>query len=541
MSESTGIPEGQRDTALFQIMSYWHKQNKSIDEAWECYADLHVQNKKDWIDFDSFSAKYVAVSAREETKQVDRISWAKENFIYVTATDEIYFAQDRIVRSLENLRKRHRETLAYGTKNDKEKSPKFAQLVDIWLDLPDRQEVDDIGFFPDERILYSFNGRSYVNTYVDRRPEAWHEAVGAKDEDLIEYMLVLSNMMENDERSVSLYLSSLHYKLTNLAHKQMWAWYFITPEKGVGKGVLWDIQTKLFGSYGKKVDVGVLTSQFNSWKFNALNLLIDEADDVNKKKDGINALNKLKQLITDNFDTVHKKGKDIDSYQHALYGQVEMHSNHISKLQIDDNERRFAVVYCKNKYLDSKVYTSLWDKAFPTISAADSIKDDSEQFYRKLTRFLLDYTPHKDYSVDRAPSTRWQAEVCEASRGKLDTILTDAITTNLNVFTAASALQTNQTLCEMLKLIHGYTKLTKNTLIEPLESLERRGVIRMVKKAYSSCPQIIGIDNGYHVDLIRRKNNSNPKVYAIRDFEEYDGKSQKIIREGFYPYITKEE
>lgn len=540
MSDNGEIPAGQRDNAIFQLMSHWYKQELDPDAAWVCYNNLHMQNKTEFelSDRDNFNNKYAAICAQESGKQESRLAWAKKNMYYIKSTDEIYFVEDRLARSLENMRKRWREPFVSGV-NAASGKPKHVQLVDIWLDMPDKKYIDGVGFYPTNEPVFEFNKRTYGNLYTDQRYEPWGEAVSDTDKDLQPYIQMISNMMENDKRTVDLYFSSLSQKLNHLDSRQMWAWYLITPEKGVGKGLSWDIQTKLNGNYGQKASPDKLTNQFNTYKFYSLNILVDEADDVNKKSNGINAMNALKMLITDSFDTVHNKGKDIGLYQMPISCSVEMHSNHAEKLKIDSNERRVAIVLSRSMALSNEHYATIVKQAFPPMNASTSVKEASERFFRKLTRFLLDYKLHTDYNVERAPSTKWKSEVAELSMDKFTATLAEAFKSD-NEF-VKSDLQTQQTLRLMLEHKYGYKKLLDRDLARPMEELEQAGIVKQVKKAFANLESLEVEDYGTSLRLTKVKHKWNPKVYAIRDFENYVGQSTKILRAGYYSFVGKAE
>ena len=150
----------------------------------------------------------------------------------------------------------------------------------------------------------------------------------------------------------------------------------------------------------------------------------------------------------------------------------------------------------------------------------------------------MDYPIHKDYNITRAPETKWQREVCEASRGKLETVLLESFE-EVNEFTK-SDLQTQHSIRMMLEHVYNYKKLTKNDLIEPLEALERAGKIKMVKKAFANLEklEVDQYSHGYEFRLL--KHRWNPKLYAIRNIDKYEQADTKELRANYYPFAKKE-
>lgn len=112
--------------------------------------------------------------------------------------------------------------------------------------------------------------------------------------------------------------------------------------QGTGKGILFSkvIVPILTREYTEHILATALNSDFDGWQENKLMVFIDEIEvDIFDKKSGFES--KLKKLITEDTDDVHRKGQtrySVDSYLNLIFG-----SNKPQPVIIPFNDRRFNV------------------------------------------------------------------------------------------------------------------------------------------------------------------------------------------------------
>lgn len=112
--------------------------------------------------------------------------------------------------------------------------------------------------------------------------------------------------------------------------------------QGTGKGILFThvLTPLLTKDYTEHILATALASDFDGWQENKLLVFIDEIDvDMFEKKSGVEA--KLKKMVTENTDDIHRKGVTrytVPSFVNLIFG-----SNKPQPVAIPYNDRRYNV------------------------------------------------------------------------------------------------------------------------------------------------------------------------------------------------------
>lgn len=224
-------------------------------------------------------------------------------------------------------------------KTDKKGNTKIFDMDPVvWLKKSKTKTmVDMAGMHPGAGRLYSEDGLSYVNNYipidVEEVPPVAHE------KEAIEFLW--SRMRDPVFRSWL--LKFFAYALQNPGVKIQSAPLLVSAAQGTGKNTIMKVLPEtLFGSrYVRGMSGNVLGGQFNGAVGSTWWLYLEELRAGANKADRMHTTNKIKSWITDNTIEVHKKG--LEAYDIRNRVQVTATSNFDDALQLDNNDRRWAI------------------------------------------------------------------------------------------------------------------------------------------------------------------------------------------------------
>ena len=173
---------------------------------------------------------------------------------------------------------------------------------------------------------------------------------------------------------------------------------------GAGKSLLFGgVLRKIYKQYHTVLDQRDLESQYNDWAEHNLFLLFEEIAN-NKTKFGMMGF--IKHLITGETLSIHKKF--LAATQQNNHMNTAFLSNHTQPLPIEENDRRFFVLYPKSK-LDPKILDEV----------LKGIKDETKMraFYTFLmTRDLSNFGTHTE-----PPTTQAKQDLIDYSKAGYDT------------------------------------------------------------------------------------------------------------------------
>lgn len=207
-----------------------------------------------------------------------------------------------------------------------------------WLaDSKTKTMVDMAGMHPGAGRLYSEDGMSYVNNYI---PIIVEELVPlAPEKEAFDFMW--SRMRDHVFRS---WLMKFYaYAIQHPGVKIQSAPLLVSAAQGTGKNTIMKVLPEiLFGSrYVRAMSGNVLSGQFNGAVGSAWWLYLEELRAGSNKADRMHTTNKIKSWVTDNTIEVHKKG--LEAYDIRNRIQITATSNFDDALQLDNNDRRWAI------------------------------------------------------------------------------------------------------------------------------------------------------------------------------------------------------
>jgi hypothetical protein len=176
--------------------------------------------------------------------------------------------------------------------------------------------------------------------------------------DMQKIQLFLNHILEvwaNDNEDHYDYIISWLAHIVKTPYKKTMIALLIHSDQGAGKTIITDFLFKfLFGRINSAITVGLdkLVQRFNSYGQAKIFVNINEMSSCSDTYS--NVFDKMKALITDDFQTVENKGIDpftIDNNCNYL-----LCTNHDYSVKIEQSDRRYAVFSCSNKYCNNREY-----------------------------------------------------------------------------------------------------------------------------------------------------------------------------------------
>ncbi len=173
---------------------------------------------------------------------------------------------------------------------------------------------------------------------------------------------------------------------------------------GIGKTMFWEwFLESILGMHNSfsVPNLSDIAAKFNAHIANRRFLLISEVKGASKHDHS-----NLKALITDKFVKLEYKGKDSIQIQSAHC--LAMTSNHRDHHFIDDSDRRFCVIECKDKAPDQAYFQAL----------AKALQDGRDSFYTWLFKMNIEGFIPSNY-----PMTSIKADIANANSNPVERYL----------------------------------------------------------------------------------------------------------------------
>lgn len=291
----------------------------------------------------------------------------------------------------------------------------FPNQYEIWFKSPHRRMIHntDLIFDPTNSAkphqINRFTGLE-VTAVVD--PELPDQLLGLREayEKCKSFIELLKHLCAGEDAAYGWLVRWLAYPLQNKGAKMATSILMHGNIHGAGKSLFFGgVMEKVYTKYHKTLDQRDLESQYNDWADEVLFLLFEEIAN-NKTKHGMMGF--IKHLITGSKLSIHQKF--LSSMQQANHMNTVFLSNHTQPLPIEENDRRFLVLYPK-----SIVPQELLDRVVKDIETPGVI----EAFYTALLQIDLDgFNAHT-----KPPMTRAKREIIEYTRPGYDTFVTQWI------------------------------------------------------------------------------------------------------------------
>lgn len=286
--------------------------------------------------------------------------------------------------------------------------------------------VDSRGYAPwikdyAENPYYTFEGRSFLNTYTGRFAVKQAKSLDVDDMIAIHTYEALMGNVFGTPRCQALFESCMHH-IIRTKQRIGWAPVLFSVE-GTGKTLLFNLLTAMVGRNNVSTISGLaLHEKFNAWAENRLIAFVEEVGGYDRKEK-FDALNALKPVITNDFIPIRRMQRDTYDVPNTV--NVFMTTN---KADAFDMERDGGD-------------TRLWfaTPAFHTKDEVDAFKRKNPHFYPNVVdaftrhipaikRHILAKPYHADFNPGgRAPYSAQKQELIQAAKSETRLLIEDAL------------------------------------------------------------------------------------------------------------------
>ena len=374
-----------------------------------------------------------AIKAENDKQGADEVTDLIKRYVHLESTLESW---DRL----------HRERVKNITIKEA-----YPNQYDIWFKSPHRQMIHsrDLVFDPTnstkENQINKFTGLEVEALADPDMPDALL-SLGDAYKKCQSFVDLLRHLCEGEKLAFNWLIRWLAYPLQHKGAKMATSILMHGNIHGAGKSLFFGgIMEKVYTKYHKTLDQRDLESQYNDWADEVLFLLFEEISN-NKTKHGMMGF--IKHLITGSKLSIHQKF--MSSMQQANHMNTVFLSNHTQPLPIEENDRRFLVLYPK-----SIVPQNLLDQVVADLESKEIV----EAFYTSLLQ--IDLTGFNAHT--KPPMTKAKQEIIAYTRPGYDTFITQWI---------AEDTDYPYCTCTTMQLYDAYQKWSKQTN-EHVVSLKR--------------------------------------------------------------------
>ena len=296
------------------------------------------------------------------------------------------------------------EDINYADRKAMDQEGKMMPVAKVWTKWGKRSIVDHLKYKPGEERIVRTDKDSYFNLW-----RGWGcEPLAADVELFTSWMDDAFTSQRDREYLLDWWAYQFQYPGCKLNTSIM-----LVGSSGVGKGWMAAIMERIFGFDNTwKCNLSDLESRFNSGLGAAQLLIIEEADVAG----GVKVYNNLKDLISNEHLRYERKGVDAIKLDNCL--NIFLNSNHIGVLQLDEFDRRFAVLEITNQSIanDSSYWLPRWD--WVRAEGASAI------FAYLLRRQISEsFDPHGE-----APWTSAKSDMVESTHDPIDLWVAEHLT-----------------------------------------------------------------------------------------------------------------
>lgn len=327
----------------------------------------------------------------------------------------------------------------------------YPNHYDIWAKSPHRRMIRhvDLVFDPTnstrEHQINIFTGLE-VSALTD--PDLPDQLLSVKTayEKAKSFIDLLRHLCGEEKAAFGWLLRWLAYPLQHKGAKMATSVLMHGNIHGAGKSLFFGgVMEKIYTRYHKTLDQRDLESQYNDWAEQVLFLLFEEISN-NKTKHGMMGF--IKHLITGSTLSIHQKF--LASMRQANHMNCVFLSNHTQPLPIEENDRRFLVLYPK-----STLPAELLERLTRDLESKEAI----EAFYTVLLQAdLTGFDAHT-----KPPMTEAKRDIIEYTKAGYDTFVTQWI---------AGDTDYPYVSCTVMQLYEAYQRWSKKTN-EHVVSLKR--------------------------------------------------------------------
>ena len=397
-----GVAVGSRNSELSQLVGRLINDGLDMEAAKEYCLVWNATLSTPLNELEVRRTVKSVYQTAERKAKVSEVELAKiiqgmnRSYAFLTDTARIVRLEDRCIQSFEMMRHRYANTFVLITDGDRTKK---LTHFDAWMQSPDRREHLGFTFQPGADLIVD----NCINQWT-----GWNAKPVAGNvqpwNDFLDYVFGAGTI---ERRYAEQWIAYPFQNPGAKLHTSMIIW---STRHGVGKSMLGESVSLLYGRHAKTITATELHDKNNSWAEDALFVLGEENASNDRRADS----NRLKHLITGDKMFIHEKyqvGREAQNRLNFMFT-----SNHPNAFHLEIHDRRFFVVAIDSLPKPAEYYKSFADwRDAP--GSMDALMD------HLLTLDMTDFNPNAD-----APLTRAKLEMVEQSKTETESWLTDLLT-----------------------------------------------------------------------------------------------------------------
>jgi hypothetical protein len=258
-------------------------------------------------------------------------------------------------------------------------------------------------YMPQEKIEIVQNGRRLFNLWRPQASIVPDKKVKAKP------FLDHAQYMIPDERERNIFLDFMAWNIQHPGKKILWSMLLQSGE-GVGKSYFGDVLMMLLGKENvSKPSNDEIHEIYTGWAKNCSLVIIEEL----MARGRMDLMNRLKPIVTQ--ADIQIREMYCPPYSQPNVFNILIFTNYEDSLITGQDDRRYCIIYSKQKAQDAKYYRELWDwtRAHP-----------GAILHWLMERDLSSFDPQA-----RAPHTSWKQQLIYASMPPLQQWMMECIDT----------------------------------------------------------------------------------------------------------------
>lgn len=272
-------------------------------------------------------------------------SWA-EGWVYDVSDDRFYNIEKKIATTVQGFNAMYdRQAMTKKDILDGKSSPTQTASA-LALNLYRIQTVDGRRYMPGRDSIFHEPDGTFANTYPEHEIPEKPEKTLPRDKKNIERVKAhIAHLLEREEEQRML----MDWMSWVVQHPGRHANYAVLLQgvEGDGKSFFAELMRAVMGvSNVTMLNAHIVHSDFTDWAYGQCLACLEEVRIVGRKgQDKWDTINKIKPFITNNIVEIHPKGKPVVNMVNTT--SYMLFSNYKDALPLDDNSRRYLVLFSK--------------------------------------------------------------------------------------------------------------------------------------------------------------------------------------------------
>lgn len=326
------------------------------------------------------------------------IAGMNESYAFLTDLSQIVRLSDRSIQTKAMMRDRYSNAVAVSADGER---PRRVTHFQAWIESPNRREHLGFTFQPGQGLIVD----NHVNQWTD-----W--GTNAVEGNVEPWNNMMDHLFGAGTAERNWAQQWIAYPLQHPGTKLSTAVIIWSPHQGVGKSLLGETISCLYGVHSKTITATELHDKNNSWAEDALFVLGEENSGGDHNADS----NHLKHLITGDKLFIHEKYQVSRAVANLM--NFMFTSNHPDAFHLEIHDRRFGVFAIDAQPKPPEFYTEF-------VRWRDSPAGLSALMHHLRNLDLTGFDP-----FGHAPLTKAKMAMVEQSKSETEQWITDVLTDN---------------------------------------------------------------------------------------------------------------